>query len=191
MQIKCRAVSAQILLPAALLLLAWPSSLPAQAADASRLRPAELVRRFCRLDFDGVRLSSKSPSADAFARLVGGEGDWPEEPIRIVSSFRVLSVTENQDAATVRVAFELRGQLTGALESDALILRRTSENIEFSLFRADGLWKVKAFDLPPHVSARALRDHIQQILNDDQQQGDTHRQALLEKLISKLKSTGP
>lgn len=191
MQVKPRAAVSQFFILAGFCLLTWPSFSAARASDSRREGPAETVTQFCRMDFDGVRLSAKHPSAVAFAHLVGGEGGWPEEPVKIVSSFRVLSVTENLDAATVRVAYKLRGQLTGALESDGLELRRSAENIEFSLFRANGLWKVKVFDFPPHVSSRALRDHIQQILKDDEQNGDTHRQALLQNLIVKLKPAGP
>ncbi len=190
MQVTIRITSYGFLLLAALAFL-QPSCSAAQPSKTKLAGPAQSVRDFCRMDFDGVRLSSKHSSAAAFGRLIGGEGEWPEEPVKIVTAFHVLSVTENQDAATVRVAYKVRGQLTGALESDGLTFQRRAENIVFSLLRTDGFWKVKVFDFPPHVSSRALRDHIRDILKDDDRQGDTRRRHLLQHLISKLGSAGP
>jgi len=190
MQMRIRLNSRCVILLAAFLLLQSYFS----TALASALRPsgpAQSVRDFCRMDLRGVRLSSKHPSAQKFARLLAADGEFPEEPVKIVAAFHVRTVSENDDAATVHVTYDLLGQLTGALESDGITLQRASEDVEFSLLRADGLWKVKAFDFPPHVSARALRYHIRDVLMDDQRHGDSHRQDLLRRMMAKLETAGP
>jgi hypothetical protein len=190
MQVALRAVSRSFVFVIAAALLS-PFSLPSRSAKPKPPGPAQTVDKFCRLDFDGVRLSSTHPSTAEFARLIGGEGDWPDEPVKIVAAFRLLSVRENQDAAAVKVEYKLSGQLRGALEADRMSLERRSENVEFLLFRTEGLWKVKVFDLPPHVSTPALRDHIRDVMKDDEKQGDSHRRDLLQRLLLRLGSTGP
>lgn len=187
---RMRLNSRCVLLPAALLLL-QPCYSTALASAPKPSGPAQSVRDFCRMDFQGVRLSSRHPAAQKFARLLAEGSEFPEEPVKIVAAFHVLSVSENDDAATVRVTYDLLGELTGALESDGLTLQRTSEDVDFVLLRANGLWKVKAFDFPPHVSARALRDHIRDVLLDDQRHGDSHRQDLLRRMMAKLEPAGP
>ena len=175
----------------AVLLFLQPCYSTARASAPKPAGPARSVRDFCRMDFRGVRLSSKHPSAPKFARLLAEGGEFPEEPVKIVAAFHVLSVSENEGSATVHVTYEILGQLTGALESDGITLQRASEDVEFSLLRADGLWKVKMFDFSPHVSARALRDHIRDVLMDDQRHGDSHRQDLLRRMMAKLDTAGP
>jgi hypothetical protein len=187
---RMRLKSRRILLLTALLLL-QPCCSTALASAPKPLSPSQSVRDFCRLDFQGVRLSSKHPSAQKFAHLLAGDGEFPEEPVKIVAAYHVLAVSENDGTATVHVTYELLGQLTGALESDGITLQRASEEVEFSLLRANGLWKVKPFDFPPHVSARALRDHIRDVLLDDQHHGDSHRQDLLRRMMAKLETAGP
>jgi len=190
MQVALRAVSRSLAFLVATALLS-PLSLPFRSSQPKPLGARQTVDSFCRLDFDGVRLSSTHPSTAEFARLVGGEGDWPDEPVKIVAAFHLLSVQENQDAAAVNVEYKLSGQLRGALEADRMTLERSSEKIEFRLFRTEGLWKVKVFDLPPHVSSQALRDHIRDVMKDDEKQGDSHRRDLLQRLLLRLGSTGP
>lgn len=175
----------------ATLLFLQPCHSTALASAPKPSGPAKSVRDFCRMDLQGVRLSSQHPSAQKFALLLAGDGEFPEEPIKIVTAFHVRSVSENDDAATVHVTYDLLGQLTGALESDGLTLQRASEDVEFSLLRAGGFWKVKAFDFSPHVSKRALRDHIRDVLMDDQRHGDSHRQDLLRRMMAKLETAGP
>jgi len=190
MQVTLRTVSRSLVFLVATALLS-PFSLPSRSSKPKPLGPAQTVDKFCRLDFDGVRLNSTHPGTAEFARLIGGEGDWPEEPVKIVAAFHLLSVRENQDAAAVKVEYKLSGQLRGALEADRMTLERSSEKIEFRLFRTEGLWKVKVFDLPPHVSSQALRDHIRDVMKDDEKQGDSHRRDLLQRLLLRLGSTGP
>lgn len=190
MQMRIRLNSRCVLFLTAVLLV-QPCYSTAFASAPKPSGPAQSVRDFCRMDLQGVRLTSKHPSAQKFARLLAGDGEFPEEPVKIVAAFHVLSVSETDGAATVHVTYELLGQLTGALESDGLTLQRASEDVEFSLLRADGLWKVKAFEFPPHVSARALRDHIRDVLLDDQHHGDSHRQDLLRRMMAKLETAGP
>src|SRR5947209_13844811 len=72
-------------------LLALISSL-GWAENSRKLTPAETVSRFCGFDFDGVRLDSTNPHQPEFAKLVAQEGDWPEEPVRVVAGFHLSSV---------------------------------------------------------------------------------------------------
>lgn len=190
MQMRIRPNSRRVLFLTALLVL-QPCYSNALASAPKPSSPFQSVRDFCRMDLQGVRLSSKHPSARKFARLLAGEGEFPEEPVKIVAAFHVLSVSETDGAATVHVTYELLGQLTGGLESDGITLQRASEDVEFSLLRADRLWRVKAFDFPPHVSARALCDHIRNVLLDDERHGDSHRQVLLRRMMAKLETAGP
>ena len=190
MQVRMR-TALRCVLPLAVFVVLPPAFSAAQTPVARSSAPAQSVRDFCRMDFDGVRLTSKHTSAAAFSGLITGAGEFPEEPIRIVAAFHVVSVTEHQDAAIVRVAYRLAGRLEGALETDGLALERSSEHVDFSMLRADGFWKVKVFDFPPHVSARALRDHIRDVLEDDQRHGDNHRRDLLQRMMTKLETAGP
>ncbi len=120
--------------------------------------------------------------------LIGGEGDWREEPVKIVAAFRIGSVQRTKDTASVEVEYNLRGSLTGALETDQLVVENGSETVKFPLFRVRGAWKIKPFELAPHVSVDALRKHVRGIMESDEKMGDVRRRETLQKLLAKLGS---
>jgi hypothetical protein len=156
------------------------------AARQTATSPEVVVGRFCRLDFEGVSLASANPLSHEFAELVSGDEEWPSEPIEIVRAFHVGSSKIHKETAAVTVRYDLLGNLSGALESDKLVVADGTETVAFPLIREGGRWKVKVFNLPPHVSVGALRKHIQGVMEDDEKRGDSHRTAILEALIAKL-----
>jgi hypothetical protein len=158
------------------------------AANGKKLGPQEAVTDFCRFDLSGVRLDSTNPHQSEFAALIHGEGDWPEEPVEIVRDFRVVSVHGAQTVATVAVEFEVRGSLRGALETDQLSIRQDTETVEFPLLRVHGSWKIKPFDLPPHVSIQTIQRHVRDIMESDEKNGQGRRHEMLERLLAKLQS---
>jgi hypothetical protein len=171
-----------------LLLLGLVTSFPGTQWAAARLDPRETVNRFCELDLGGVRLDSTNPHRSELSTLVVRKGDWPEEPVRIVTAFRVVSVQSHGGTALVGVEYQSLGSLGGALESDRLVREDTPETVKFPLLLVHGSWKIKPFELPPHVSAEVLRDHVRNIMDSDEKAGDTHRREILQRLLVRLGS---
>ena len=162
--------------------------LMAQEAEAKRQTddPATIVRRFCQLELEGVRLDSANPRWTEFSRFVIGEEEWPDNQIVVVSGFHVATVRQDQRKAIVRVSYDRVGRLEGGFESDEFVVESKSETFEFHLLKTSRGWKMPMQDLPPHVSVQALRAHIVKLLDQDAQNGDVSRKVVLEHLISRL-----
>ena len=177
---------------AALLLwgLSSPSSVSSDANGRKTIGPSDVVDEFCRLDYGGVRLSSLNPRWAEYNILIQGAGDWPEEPVKIIAGFRVISARQNKSTAAVDVEYDVRGTLRGGLESDRILDDQGSEAVTFPLLRVKRSWKITAFELPPHVSVDAMRDHIRDIMHDDEKEGDSRRRDVLQRLLARLDSLG-
>jgi len=156
--------------------------------SAGKADPRETVNRFCDLDLGGVRLDSTHPGRSEFSALLVKNGDWPEEPVRIVAAFRIVSVQSHGETALVEVEYQSLGSLRGALESDHLVREDTPETVKFPLLRVHGSWRIKAFELPPHVSTEVLRKHVRSILDSDEKAGDSRRREVLQRLLVQLGS---
>lgn len=167
-----------------------PSSVSSDAPGRKTTDPAGVVNEFCRFDFDGVRLNSLNPHWKEYKNLVQGDGDWPEEPVTIIAGFRVTSTRQKKDTATVEVEYDVQGTLEGALESDRIFDDHRSEAVTFPLSRAKRSWKIKPFELPPHVSVDAMRDHIRDIMRDDEKEGNSRRRDVLQRLLARLDTLG-
>ena len=172
----------------AFLFLAGPLMAQLPGAKPPTDDPAVVVRKYCQLDLDGVGLDGSNPRWREFNSLVIGEEEWPDTPIVLVSGFRVATVRKDERKAIVKVSYNRVGRLEGDAESDELVAESRLEMFEFHLLKTSTGWKIPMQDLPPHVSVQALRTHIVKLLNQDAQNGDVSRKAVLGRLISRLDS---
>lgn len=159
--------------------------------DSQEALIRKVVAQFCAWDLEGARLSSRNAHFKDAAGLLHGPGAWPEEPIHIVSSYRIGAVHAKGEHAKVAVQYQLLAELRGGLQSDGLTISQRRETAWIPVSRVDASWMIDAAELSPHVSAEAMRSHIEQIRRDDEEAGDHHRQELLETLTLELGKLGP
>jgi hypothetical protein len=116
--------------------------------------PTEVVQQYCNFDFETGRISSANFSK--LPPLV----TWEEEPgwdtVTVVSGFKILSSKQTSERAAVRVRWEVLGHW----EWDTAASEQKSEVVEYQLRLLNGLWKIEAPILPPHVSLSTLRTFV-------------------------------
>lgn len=183
-------IAARRAIPPAAVLLLWLCPAIAAGQDAPETSVRKTVDQFCAWDFQGARLTSKHPHWKDENALLAGSQDWPEEPIDIVAGYRIGTIHTQGDHASVEVRYRLLAELRGGLEKDALESARRRQTVSLPATRVGDRWTIDAGRFPPHVSADAMRAHIAQIRQDDEQAGDHHRQDLLASLISQLGNLG-
>jgi hypothetical protein len=160
--------------------LAWICLSTASLHAEKRLPPEEVVKTYCRLDFEGARLgSSEFPE---FGNLYS----WEEEPgwdtAIIVKSFQVKSVKTNGNNATVVVEYVQLGKM-----GETLTLRQGDERINFKLKKSSGSWRIVAPVVAPHVSVLAMQHHIESLVADE----GADAAARWEKTLADLRSLSP
>jgi hypothetical protein len=162
--------------------------LVAQVSEPKRQTydPAVIVREFCQLDLEGVRLDSTNPRWNEFSRFMIGNEEWPDTPIVAVSAFHVATVRQEQRKAIVRVSYDRVGRIEGGSEPDEVVVETKSETFEFHLVKTNAGWKIPFQNLVPHVSVRAMRAHLMKLLDMDAKNGVVGRKVVLAHLISQL-----
>lgn len=143
--------------------------------------PSKVVRKYCRLDLQGVRMSGATWQQGA--PLI----DWEDEPgwdtFTLTLGFRILEERVHKDHATVRVAYDVAGEVDSSWR---LELKRWTETITFQLIRKAGKWKIEAPTIQPHVSPKVLQDDFAKTLKEYSQSYSMEERRTLEAVIRKL-----
>src|SRR5947209_12956603 len=133
-------------------------------AQASLQTPAEVVEAFCSKEAEGMGLSGRT--IPQIALLTTGEGEAPEDPLVVISSFKVIKVDERKRDADVTVTFKRLGSIVEGESGVYLIRAHTDETVSFPLKRMPEGWRIDNARLAvsPHVRlADVIRyfDHLQ------------------------------
>jgi hypothetical protein len=116
--------------------------------------PIEVVRVYCEFDLKTGRISTAN-----FAKLPPLV-TWETEPgwdtVTVVSGFKILSTKQSQDRAVVSVKWDVLGRAEG----ENITKDPKSELINFQLRLVNGLWKIEAPIIPPHVSVPTLQAFV-------------------------------
>jgi len=163
------------------------------AIAADQIEPSQVVERFCKVDFDGVRLSGES---SASARDLT---DWVDEPgwdsMIVITGYKLSKLHSINKTITVSVKYDVAGVLDGWKWTDAKEMDtaeiKTESIIEFTLEQRDGLWKVTTPFFRPHVGINAALSITKLAWSSHYEDGsdsDGQREALKEtiKILKKL-----
>jgi hypothetical protein len=123
------------------------------AFAVDQIEPNQVVERFCKVDFDGARLSSET---SASARELT---DWVDEPgwdsMVVITGYKLSKPQSTSKTSTISVKYDVAGVLDGWKWTDAKDMDtadiKTESIIEFTLEQRDGLWKVTTPFFRPHV----------------------------------------
>jgi len=144
----------------------------ASSAGGAKGKPADVVKEYCRLDSQGARLSSAN--WPRVAPLVSWEEEPGWETATIISRYRIQSTTVRPDHAIVIVVFRIIGQLE---DDKPFASKRKYETLAFRLERAGDSWKIVRPVAPPHVSARAMMEHLRGLI-EREKAGSERREEL-------------
>jgi len=127
-------------------------SVPSPAAQpAAFAGPRAVVREYLRRDFNGEFTSPQG--RNSFQRLTVWNAPPNGIETVVVRSHRIVSERQGKERAVIRVHYDSLGSL---LDSDeGYVLRRTANSraiVHFELALTNGVWKIVAPQLPPHVS---------------------------------------
>ncbi|PYU35098.1 MAG: hypothetical protein DMG28_03845 [Acidobacteria bacterium] len=155
----------------------------AAPGEGQRLRPKDVVKEYCRLDFEGARLSSDTRSQ--VASLIAWEEERGWDQAVIVSKYRVTNVVVRGNHATARVEFKVLGRLEG---DEPFVLGRRVEAVHFGLERTEDVWKIENPIIAPHVSVHSMIQHVRGRI-EHEKEGSEHR-AELEEQLRQLEALG-
>ncbi len=131
----------------------------AQTSYASS--PQAVVKRYCKLDFGGSRLSSNGFQTMAGLYDWEGEPGWDESIV--IKSFAVKGQKIDGRHAVVSVEYIQVGTLGGeSFESSQKV-----EEITFKLIKKGGRWRITSPIIPPHVSVLATQRHVEGLVRDE------------------------
>lgn len=154
----------------------FTAGLETARGERQRLRPKDVVKEYCRLDFEGARLSSETRSQ--VASLIAWEEERGWDQAVIVSKYRVTNVVVRGNHATARVEFKVLGRLEG---DEPFVPGRRLEAVHFGLERAEDVWKIENPIIAPHVSVRSMIQHLRGWI-EHEKEGSEHRADLEEQL---------
>lgn len=124
-------------------------------------QPQSIAAEYCRLDFQGARLSSRTYAE--INRLVS----WEEEPgwdsVFITDKYEITGYAVYGDEAEVTVEYTLKGSISG---QDFTAYEKT-ETVIFRLGLTGGVWKITEPLIPPHCSAGVLLAHYTKLNNPE------------------------
>ena len=124
--------------------------------------PSAVVRKYCDADLKGARLSSDGHTKYGLDGLVS----WDQEPgwdsSKIVSGYRIVSVDQQGDSATVKVEWDVLGA-----GSCTVVPGAKKETLNYRLSRAKGQWKIDGPMTPPHASPKALAEYFKGMSGSD------------------------
>jgi hypothetical protein len=149
--------------------LALSSDGTAQTGALSK-DPTELLKKYVRLDYHGVRLEPVSQEA------IRPYVTWQEEPawgqVVVVSEYDIAldvkhwQVLGNLDVI-IPVAFKVLGSVY--LESATFLEERKTEEVRFHVKAVSGLWRIVGPMMPPHVSQRRMINYVREVALEERQ----------------------
>jgi hypothetical protein len=112
--------------------------------------PAKVVKEFCQLDYEGMRLSSHTyPAVRHLTTIEESEG-W--DTVVIIDKFDVTNTVITDNTAEVTVVYYVLGTADG----DGLKETKAVKTVTFKLGKNSKGWKITYPDLEPHISKDAL-----------------------------------
>lgn len=161
-----------------ILIVGWVYLSPLLLFAQKSIPPAEVVRAFCKLDFEGARL--EAANYPKIAKLYSWKGEPGWDTALIVKSFRVKPVANNGNTASVIVEYTQYGELAG----EEFHLKEGANAARFKLKKISGSWRIIAPVIPPHVSVSAIRQHIEALVRDEGQESAARWSKTLNELRS-------
>jgi len=131
--------------------LAVPSVPSYAAQQAGFAGPRAVVREYLRRDFNGEFTSAKG--RNNFQRLTVWEQVPNGTETVVVRSHRIVGERLGKDRTVIKVHYDSLGSVFDSEEG--YVLRRTANSrpiVHFELALTQGVWKIVAPHMPPHVS---------------------------------------
>jgi hypothetical protein len=115
----------------------------------SREPVRSIVGNYCRLDFDGSRLSKESWDRMKSLTTWKANPDW--QSFTVISQYEVAAVNEGSRTSLVAVAYSIVGRFELGVGYST---ERDKESVVFRLKDVDDEWRIDDIDPPtvPHVS---------------------------------------
>ncbi|PIV20898.1 MAG: hypothetical protein COS40_10205 [Deltaproteobacteria bacterium CG03_land_8_20_14_0_80_45_14] len=153
----------------------------ANQTDTNSSSPDDVVKRFCKLDSEGKRLSSRTWGS--FLPLV----TWAEEitagesikVIHIIENFNIENTLVHDSIASVFVRYNYLG-VTDTVEFSKPL--KQEQVIEFRLLKQNRIWKIKEPVIAPHVNWESAIEYLKPAIDERPE-----RKKQLELIIEKIK----
>lgn len=148
--------------------------------------PAEIVKKYARLDFKGARLESRSQEVlEPFI-------DWTEEPIWgtvvVVESYEVLEHTKHWEIvspmeAVIPVDYRVVGTMYWKTATFLAEARRT--RVRFRVKGKLHRWRLMGPHIPPHVGLKRMVKFLRQAILEERDPSRRQRLTALQKELEK------
>jgi hypothetical protein len=126
--------------------------------------PASVVQEYCRLDFEGARLSSQNPDNERISELV----TWHIEPgwdtSVVIRTFEIVSTSLGPRKSSVTVRYIVLGNMFGAKITPP---RQHEELVTFVLTKSRNAWRIERPLIVPHASVPATISETNSLLIDE------------------------
>ncbi len=144
--------------------------------------PKAVVEEYCKLDFDGARLSASAPGYQRIYTLVSWETEPGWDQNLLVSSFVVGGGVTTGRRVLVPVTYEVVARSAG---DDPIQIAKTEERADFVLVYRGSAWVIDEGQIPPHVSVPAEIKHLESLVRDE---ADPARRDVLVRDIGRLRA---
>jgi len=158
--------------------------LPSAGISANNPKPLpessrELTKLFCKLDFEGARLSTDSYQKSDIAKfLVPGEFESPGwDTVVLVTKYKIEKENLNDKQASVTVSYDV----IGTVSSDLTVMKHKAP-YTFRFKKQKNRWvMIEPYDLPQHISIDTAIKHLEGLLKI-QGEVEPSTTAVIEKL---------
>jgi hypothetical protein len=139
------------------------------------------VEEYCRLDYEGARISSRNKE---LLRRYFELTTWQVEPgwdeSAIVSSYSVGPPRGAGDKADIDVAYSVVGLFLGG---EYVTVASVQETNKYSLAWNGTSWQITGGRIPPHVSVPTFKHHLQNLIATQSDKAYTTKlQSILDQL---------
>jgi len=175
----CRCILALAVLSSC---LAAGQSLPLGSRH-SRQPVRTVVGNYCRLDFDGARLSKESWQQMKSLTTWKENPDW--QSFAVISQYEVTAESEGSRSSMVEVTYSILGTFERGIGYAA---ERSKESVVFHLKDVDEEWKIDDIDpsIIPHLSKPKAIAWLKAALAGEK---DTGNKIALDKALKELGAT--
>jgi hypothetical protein len=156
------------------------ATLPCSTSHAASADPADVVRKYCQLDYQGHRLTGTAWKQ--VAELVAWENESGWDTATVVAGFRISAEQKKGKQWVVTVVFDVLGTMVG----DSFHEKHEPETVAFYLTRSHSKWRIQRPVIMPHVSIAAMRANLRELLNEEIQ--SSGRKAKLQAAVERLEA---
>jgi hypothetical protein len=147
--------------------------------------PAELVRKYLRLDMHGARLHPAS--VETQRPYIA----WVDEPVWghavVIERFQVIDdLAQWEVRGNLDVVIPVEFTIVGSVYWQRAIFHaeRQTERIGFHVKEVYGFWRIIEPLLPPHIGRKRLIQYVRQAMLEER---DPHQQAVLDALLKDVR----